>query len=371
MKICMITRPPLKEITKKFPTRRHYLLQRMKLMGHEVESFAIHPPRIPNTYLAYGSGITLSPFRFRHRKPDLLLADDLESGLAAALISTIFKIPFVFDFIDDYSLIANYEGRRLRYHVLKFLERVIPVRAHFVIVVTPQIKKFCLDLGIPDKKLRVIPNGVDAEQFKPKSDDDATRKRFNVKDNKAVLFLGKINRYYNLEFVLKAIPYVLKDFPHTKFLFVGDGDYLNHLKELSHRLKIEEAVIFTGFLPPEEIPNIINLCDICVFSLPNDGALVIFEYMACAKPSVLPAGGGTKKTGISRQIIPDDCALKVENSPEGFAQGIHFLLKNKEFGERMGRLAREKVVSFHDWGMLAEEYEKTLTEFLHSSPKTG
>ena len=368
MKICMITRPPLKKITKKFPTRRYHILQGMKLLGHDVDSFDIKPLRLPNTYLAYGLGIAISPFTFRKRKPDLLLADDLESGIAAALISTIFKIPFVFDFIDDYSLIASYEGRRLRYQLLKFLERVIPVRADLVIVATPQIKKFCLDLGIPDKKLRTIPNGVDTEQFKPGFGDDATRKRLNLKDDRVILFLGKINEYYNLEFVFKAIPSVLKDFPDTKFLFVGDGNYLNHLKGLSHRLKIEEAVIFTGFLPPEEIPNIINLSDICVFSLPNDGALVIFEYMACAKPSVLP-GGGTKKTGISREIIPDDCALRVENSPEGFALGIHFLLKNEEFGKKMGRLARQRVVRLHEWGLLAEKYEEALRQVPHSSEK--
>ena len=363
MKICLITRPPLKEITKKFPARKDYILQRMKLMGHEVDSFVIHPLKIPNPYIAYGLGIALSPFPFLKKKPDLVLAVDLESGVTAALISTIFKIPFVFDFIDDYSLIASYEGRRLRYRFLKFLERAIPKLADGVIAETPEIEEFCLDLDIPEQKLWMIPNGADTKQFKPGMSEDRLRRKFNLGDNKAVLFVGKVNKYYNLDIIVKAVPYVLKDFPRMKFLFVGDGDYLHHLRRLTLELKVEGAVVFTGFLSVEEIPKMINLSDICIFPLPDDGALDIFEYMACAKPVLLPRGG-TKKLGISRKIIPDDCALTVNGSPEEYARGITFLLNNEKFGQEMGGRAREWVVRSHDWDRLAITYEKALQKAL-------
>jgi len=145
MKICKISRPPLRKITKKFPTGRYHILMRIELMGHEVESFVINPLRVPNLYLAYGLGMALSPFRFRKIKPNLVLTDDLESSIASVLIKSVFKIPFVFDFIDDYSLIASYEGRMLRYRTLKYLERTIPKLADLVIVVDPQKEEFCLD----------------------------------------------------------------------------------------------------------------------------------------------------------------------------------------------------------------------------------
>jgi len=364
MKICSISRPPLREITEKFHTRRQYILKRIELMGHEVESLVINPLRIPNLYLAYGLGMAFSPFRFRKVKPDLILADNLESSIAAVLIKSIFKIPFVFNFVDDYSLIASYEGRMLRYQALKHLEKVIPELADLVIVVDPQKEQFCLDIGIPEQKLRMVPNGVDTKRFEPGIDNTTTRKELNLNGNKVVLFVGKINKYYNLEVLLKAIPYVLKGFPNTKFLFIGDGNDLNHLKELTHKLKVEAAVIFTGFLPVEEIPKIINLSNVCFYPLPNDGALAIFECMACAKPLVLPRGG-TNKMGISEEIIPQDCALQVDGSPEGFAQGINFLLSNEEIGKEMGTKARERAVRLHDWNTLAKKYEKALKEVLH------
>jgi len=365
MKICKISRSPLKEVTKKFPQGRFVPMSKeLTRMGHNVQILNVSPVRSPNPYLAHTLGILSLLFRFRRIRADVILADNIESGIAAVLVKFFFGVSFVFDFIDDYSLIARYDGRMLRYHVLKYLERTIPKLADLVVTITPAIKKFCLDLGIPDQKLRLIPNGVDTRRFKSGIGNDLTRKKINPKGDRLVLFLGKINKYYKLEVVLKAVPYVLKDFPNTRFVFVGDGGYVDHLRELSHKLKIEAAVIFTGFLPDEEIPEIINLSDICVYPLPNDAAFVIFEYMSCAKPVVLPKGG-TKKMGISREIIPENCAVKVENSPEGFARGINFLLNNEEVGREMGRKARERVVRLHGWDILAKKYEKALKEVLH------
>jgi len=63
--------------------------------------------RVPNLYFAYGLGVALASFRFSKVKRDLVLTDDLELSIAAVLIKSIFKIPFVYNFVDDYSLIAN------------------------------------------------------------------------------------------------------------------------------------------------------------------------------------------------------------------------------------------------------------------------
>lgn len=354
-------------------------------MGHEVESFVINPLRVPNLYLAYGFGLAFSLFRFRKVnpvrnkiskmsasplagisngvKPDLVVADDLESSIAAVLIKSIFKIPFVFNFVDDYSLIASYEGRMLRYHALKYLEKVIPKLADLVIVVDIPKEEFCLDIGIPEEKLRVIPNGVDTSLFKPGIVENQLRDKLGLSSGRIVLFVGKMNKYYELDTVLRAIPAVLAKFPKTQFLFVGDGDNMDHLKGLSEHLEIENSVCFAGFRPPEEVPQIINLSDICVFPLPDSSALAIFEYMACAKPVVLPTGG-TERMRIAREMIPEDCSVQVKNSPEGFAQGMISLLNDEAMAEDIGKKARELTLRLYDWNNLAKRYQEALGEAL-------
>lgn len=113
--------------------------------------------RPPNPYFAYTLGILSLLYRFRRIRADVILADNIESGIAAVLVKFLFGVSFVFNFIDDYSLIASYEGRMLRYHALKYLEKVIPELADLVIVVDPQKEEFCLDISIPEEKLTMVP----------------------------------------------------------------------------------------------------------------------------------------------------------------------------------------------------------------------
>ena len=69
--------------------------------------------------------------------------------------------------------------------------------------------------------------------------------------------------------------------------------------------------------------------------------------------------------GISQKIIPDDCVLTVDATPEAFAQGITSLLNNEKSGQEMGKKAREWVVRSHDWDRLAMTYESALKKALH------
>jgi glycosyltransferase involved in cell wall biosynthesis len=363
MKICRLSRPPIQTLFNQFPQTRDFLLKNMEGAGHEVREFPIKPVKIPNRYLSYGLGIPFALFRFRKLRPDFILADNIESGVVALLIKSIFKTPFVFNFLDDYSLIASYDPWKLRYWGVKFFEKIVPRFADLVIVVDSMKKGYCLDCRIPESRLRMVPNGADTRRFRPEPADQALRKRLGLKDGKMVLFVGKINRYYKLDILLRAVPAVLSKAPETQFLMVGDGDASGDLKELCKRLGIEHSVIFTGFRPPEEIPGIINLSDLCVFSLPDSSALVIFEYMACAKAVVLP-NGGTQKMGIPREMIPEECAVQVDHSSEGFSQGILYLLNHEEAAKKIGEKARELAVRSFDWTLLAESYLKALVDVL-------
>ena len=354
MKICRISRPPVNPVFDKFVNGRDHMFKRIEQMGHEVYEFEVKPVRIPSLYLAYLLGIALSPFQFLKIKPDMILADKIESGIAALWIKYIFNVPLVFAFIDDYSLIAGYDRIRFRYWILKYLEKVIPRFADGVITVNLEINKFCLDMGVPKSKLSIVSNGVDTAMFKPGIGSEEMKKKFNLQGYQVVLFVGRITRYYKLETIAKAIPLVLKAHPRVRFLFVGDGNNVKSLKDLSHQLKTEQSLIFGGFRPPEEIPQIINLSDICVFPLPCSSALAIFEYMACAKPIVMPRGN-TEKMSSSEEMLPEDCTLRVKDSPEGFAQGVSFLLSNQEIARRMGKKARELTVKSYDWNMLAKK----------------
>ena len=58
-------------------------------------------------------------------------------------------------------------------------------------------------------------------------------------------------------------------------------------------------------MAPDKMPGLITCADVCLFPLPDSSALAIYEYMACGKVVVIP-DYGTKKMGISNDILPED-----------------------------------------------------------------
>ena len=359
MKICRITRPPLEEFSTKFPQREYYVLSRLERRGHKIIQHKLHPVKIPNKYLSFGIGFLLSVIKFRKVKADVIIADNIESATAAIIIRIFFSIPFVFDFIDDYSLIARYDAFKLRYYLIGFFEKLLPRFADLIIVVDEHKRQFCMKIGIKKEKIILIPNGADTEKFNPDIFSDEIIKNFALENCKIVLFIGKLNRYYRIETMIEAAPFVLKKFPDARFVLIGNGDNLRGLRRLCRRLKVDHAVLFTGFRPPEEIPRFIACADVCVFPLPDSSALAIYEYMACGKPTIV-SDCSTEKMGVSGDIIPDDCILKTTNSPQGFAEGINLLLEDRELRDQIGKKARQFVETSYNWDELASRYESAL-----------
>jgi len=358
MKICRIDRPPLNALMMKFPQREFHILSRLEGKGHTVVRYQLKPVRIPSKYLSYGIGAIISIARFKKSVCDVLVADNIESAAAAMLIRIIYRTPFVFDMIDDYSAITRHDGFRMRHMLIRIFEKMLPRLADAVIVVDEHKRRYSLKLGVKKEKIAFVPVGTDTGQFCPDLQSVNPLGRDAPGNGGIVLYAGKINKYYRHETIIEAVPHVLGKFPDVKFVLIGEGDNVQKLKDMCRRFGVDDSVVFTGFKKPEEIPSFISAADICVFPLPDSSALAIYEYMACGKPAVVP-GESNEKMGIKDDLIPSDCIARVENSPQGFAEAINRLLADSGLRERIGRKARKFAESF-DWNELTSRYETAL-----------
>jgi glycosyltransferase involved in cell wall biosynthesis len=329
-------------------------------MGHEVEELEVKPWRVAWPYLSYSIGSLLSLIEFRKMRADIILADNMECSLLALSIKKLFGVPFVFDFIDDYSNIIKHDGQHLRYMLAKRLERIVSKRADTVIAVDPEKKAFCQSLGVAPEKVVMIPNGCDSHIFCPQERDLSLAQELGVHSKKVVTFVGKLNGYYELDAVINAIPRVVSQIPELKVLLVGEGKDLGALQRRVRDLRVEDFVSFVGPYSHEEIPRIINLSDACVLPIPAGSALVLYEYMACEKPVIVPKGG-TEKMRVSRELFPDGCVLRVDKTPHGFAEGMIYLLENRDAALRIGREARKRVSMSFTWDTLSRAYLNVLT----------
>jgi len=363
MKLCRIARPPLKTSGLRFLQREFHLLGRLAKRGHQIDQFNLHPVNFLNEYVSYGLGIFLGVIRFRKVKADVIMADSIESAVAAVLIKMVYQIPLVIDFIDDYSMIARHDGFSLRYYLIELLEKILPRFADVVLVVDEHKRRFCSGVGVKAERIVLIPNGTNTKKFSPDvPPGPLPHDLLHQQKHPIIQYVGRLNKYYNVDLLIHAMAIVLQRFSEARFVLVGDGDEKERLTNLCNSLHIHSQVIFLGFMDPDKIPGLITCADVCLFPLPDSSALVIYEYMACGKAVVIP-DYGTKKMGISNDILPEDSFLKAENSPAGVAAAIITLLEDDALRHQMGKNARRWIETTYDWDTLALKYETIVTSF--------
>lgn len=131
--------------------------------------------------------------------------------------------------------------------------------------------------------------GVNTDLFRPIIPVDrlAWRTSYGIDTNKIIFFfVGRVDREKCLDVIIKAVQ--ILDSDNIQFVIAGNGAVKADLMELVKRLKLEEKVRFTGFIPNSDLPSILNSIDI--FAMPSDAELLSIaslQAMACARPMLV------------------------------------------------------------------------------------
>jgi len=169
----------------------------------------------------------------------------------------------------------------------------------------------------------------------------------------------------NHDIFLKAARLVRDSTNNVVFLLVGDGPLIARNKRLAKDLKLDGAVIFTGWRT--DIDRIMPALDILVMCSRVEGLNVsILEAMACGKPVV-----GTNVKGI-RELVTDgkDGVLIPVGDPSSLARAILDLINNPQTAARMGLHGRRKVERSYSVEGLIDAYTRLYYE-VSSQCKAG
>jgi glycosyltransferase involved in cell wall biosynthesis len=151
-----------------------------------------------------------------------------------------------------------------------------------IICVSDSLKKRLLKFKIRDKKLTVIPNGVDISVFQRNKSSRLLDQYLNGKGGiKKVLFVGRLDAQKGVKYLLKAIPLVLKKYKNVHFFILGNGNLEKELKNLANSLKINSNLTFIDSIPLEMMPEVYSSADIfCLPSLHEGFPLSIAEALS-------------------------------------------------------------------------------------------
>jgi len=221
---------------------------------------------------------------------DIIVAHDWMTFGAAVAVQEITGKPLV---VHIHATEFDRTGGNLNEHIYQ-LEKLGMTKADLVIANSYITKENCIkDYGISPRKIIPIHLGMDNEE---RLSFDSSK--IKSKDEKVVLYFGRITSQKGPEYFLRAAKEVLAYLPDTKFIMAGSGDKLNDMIDLAISLGIEDKVFFTGFLQGKSIDKIFEIADVFVLSsIAEPFGLVVLEAIKKGCPAIV-----SKKAGVSEML---------------------------------------------------------------------
>lgn len=329
--------------------------------SEEIEGVDVH--RYDALFRFYGF-LAISPMRkLLTIKADIIHAYGfyITTSLVAMMAAKHRSIPFLLTANDATVSLYGSTAKRACSNIYNhIIGKLLILNSARVIAVSRTNAEDLVKLGVTEQKITVVPNGIKMERFL-----DGTS--VSIEQNgPIVLYVGRISEDKGIQCLIRAAPSVLKDFPHTRFLIVGE-DYgcLGKFRALVNNLGMEKSVIFTGRLTDKRLVSVYRSAD--VFVLPSEleaFGIVVIEAMASGVPVIVSNCGGMKdivKDGTNGFLFDVGDARQL-------AEIIKVLLSNEELRIRLAKngkkTVRERYTIDKVVDTLEKLYEKTLNSHL-------
>jgi len=298
-------------------------------------------------------------------RPDLIHVHGANDALHAAwALGRLFGVPALFEMtlmgVDDPETVRTSRNRlaSLRYAVYR--------RFAGYVAMSPALAEAYRAAGLPEAKLRMIPQGVDVERYHPARDRRVLRRELGVADERAVfVFLGSLIQRKGVDVLLSAWERIHRENPAAELWLVGRDRFEDEPaaeKFLQRRLESMPAAALASvrrFGVRDDPERLLQAADVFLFPSRREGfGTAIIEAMACALPCVVatlpgitdyifaaPEAGGAE-SGV---VVPQEDA-------EAFAVAGLAMLADPARASAMGVAARERARSRFSMERIAEEY---------------
>jgi len=206
------------------------------------------------------------------------------------------------------------------------------------------------------RRAKAVYLGIDTEEYNPADTFKPSEK--------LILTISHLNKE-NVErkriwTVLKAIPYVLAEFPNAKFVIVGRHmDAYQELKKFVEETEIDDNVEFPGLISQQEKLDYLHRAAVYAQPTKHEAfGVAIAEAMSCGLPVV------SSKVGAVPEVL-GDCGLYADpDDPKDLAYKIILLLRDQGLREKLGGKARERVLQNFTYQRRKQEIQKVLEEVL-------
>ena len=250
--------------------------------------------------------------------------------------------------------INHKKGSRINKKVLEVLNNVDHIIAN-----SNYTKNLAIELGVEEKRIKVINPGVDPISEIPKNDLKKAEEILKGKKNRLIT-VSRFDKRKNHEKVIMAIRNLKEIYPDIVYTCIGYGDEEENIKKLVIELKLENHVIFLKDIPNDLKNALIARSNIFIMpSVIHKNSVEGFgiAYVEAAQYGIPSIGG--KDGGASDAIIHEKTGLICDgNKLEDIYASIDNLLKENKYLE-YGKEAKINSQNFH-WDKIIESYKRIL-----------
>jgi len=317
--------------------------ERIAELGIPVESLEMSATARP---LELASGVWRLARILRERRIELVQSLLYRANLLAALASRLARRrPRV---VSGQRSLEPMKARAAAFAVRRtrrFAERVVAV--------SEAVKRELVESeGLEPERVVVIPNGIDAELFRP-ADGSAWRREWGIPDGALTIgAVGRLASAKGLGYLLEAMARLAGEGRDLRLVMVGSGPERERLEARARELGLGGRVIFSGFC--SELETVYPAFDLYALpSLAEGSPNALLEALACGCPAVASAVGGVPEIvedGHSGLLVPPADAAALARALEGLAadEGLRRRLGTAGRRRIEDRFTLERMIRTHE-----------------------
>lgn len=269
------------------------------------------------------------------------------------------KVPHVVTYHCDTTMSEKFLGVKMPRFAIRAVESLTNLYARMILpkvdaIITTTESYASTSPVMKNFSHHAIPIGIHYELF------DASRAKQGIseqtRDRKKVLFLGRLAANKGIDYLVHAIPLVLKEVPDAKFVICGEGEEKPHVEAYIDEIGVRDHIEFRGKVNLDEMVELYSNSAMFVFPSINRleaFGIVQLESMACYTPVI-----ASNIPGVNNVMDEGKNGLLVEPRNSGaLAQAIIKILKDPELAKSMGIHGRRLVEEKYNWKSIGDRIE--------------
>ncbi len=329
--------------------------------------FSVRRCMVPGDAMVW-SAISPIDTLLREFQPTMILAGHW-SGAHAALRAAKGRVP----------VICAVHGREIGYQPLRRFpsaQRIYDRARRFAFdhadafaCVSGNTRRLMQEAGVEDERLYVVWNGVDVRPFLSTA-GTGLFERHGLLGRKILLTVARQVRRKGIDYVIRALPEMLRSRPELAYVLVGDGPDRARLERVAQECGVADSVLFLGSLSDQDVIDAYQTCDLFIMTardeLPDvEGfGLVFLEAGACGKPVV-----GSWAGGVPDAVVHEETGLLADpHDCSEIAGAVLLILGDDALALRLGAAGKRSACADRGWDMAAARFSHIFSQLSPQLP---